>query len=271
MLMWLKFIVCSIVLFIDSSTVYADIEYTINVYNDVVAHFIDAGETEIKFEQTFIELQNYWKKKNYKALWFTLPTRSAQHISTLLKYNLVFHHASSSEIIMIGDVREGGMLTLPVASMQRLSSLGLVIDENNNVLVVKELYLPELGYKLPGGYADPGEHIGDCACREVKEETGVDCECIGIIGWRHHALRKGSNSVGVMTFGCLLKPLSHSTHPQEGEISEVRWMPYDEFRSIARDTTAQFLQAYEQGIVFVGRDISQDNPLMLYTANSLAR
>ena len=40
-------------------------------------------------------------------------------------------------------------------------------------------------WKFPGGYVDRGENILDAAVREVKEETGVQTEAIGLVGFRH--------------------------------------------------------------------------------------
>lgn len=37
-------------------------------------------------------------------------------------------------------------------------------------------------WALPGGKMELGESIGDCAVREVKEETGFDVELAGIVG-----------------------------------------------------------------------------------------
>ena len=50
---------------------------------------------------------------------------------------------------------------------------GMVVDEDNNVLVVQERFRFSNHWKLPGGYVDPGEDIHTAAIREVFEETGV--------------------------------------------------------------------------------------------------
>lgn len=46
---------------------------------------------------------------------------------------------------------------------------GLVINDKNEVLVVKEKYFANPVWKLPGGMLDPLEDISAAACREVLE------------------------------------------------------------------------------------------------------
>ena len=45
-------------------------------------------------------------------------------------------------------------------------------------------------WKLPGGFIDPSEKIQDAAVREVREETGIHAEFIGIVGMRENAVFK---------------------------------------------------------------------------------
>ena len=42
-------------------------------------------------------------------------------------------------------------------------------------------------WAVPGGAMDLGESLVDCAVRETKEETGIDCEVTGLVGiYRWH-------------------------------------------------------------------------------------
>ncbi len=56
----------------------------------------------------------------------------------------------------------------------------VVLDERGRVLLIRR---SDNGYwALPGGAQDLGESTAQAAVREVKEETGIDVEIIGISG-----------------------------------------------------------------------------------------
>jgi ADP-ribose pyrophosphatase YjhB (NUDIX family) len=37
-------------------------------------------------------------------------------------------------------------------------------------------------WSIPGGGVEPGESVSQAAAREVREETGIDCEVVGLVG-----------------------------------------------------------------------------------------
>lgn len=59
---------------------------------------------------------------------------------------------------------------------------GVVIQEDDKILLVKESGHKYKGYDFPGGKLMWGENLFTCAIREVLEETGYKCKLTGIVG-----------------------------------------------------------------------------------------
>ncbi|HSI65944.1 MAG TPA: NUDIX hydrolase [Planococcus sp. (in: firmicutes)] len=107
-----------------------------------------------------------------------------------------------------------------------LGAAGLVVNSNQEWLVVKKRYGGLQGkWSLPAGFVSAGETIDEAALREVWEETGVDCEIIGMIGFRSGVIKeKVSDNMGVF----LMKPKEHEHEhvltAQISELYEAAWM-----------------------------------------------
>lgn len=103
-----------------------------------------------------------------------------------------------------------------------LAVAGLVINENGEWLVVKKKYGGLKGkWSLPAGFVKADETVDEAVIREVKEETGIDTELVGLLGVRS----------GVLSIECsdnmlifLLKPLSEDVVTQYEELYEAAYM-----------------------------------------------
>ncbi|EGA90452.1 MutT/NUDIX family protein [Planococcus donghaensis MPA1U2] len=72
-----------------------------------------------------------------------------------------------------------------------LGAAGLVVNSKGEWLVVKKRYGGLHGkWSLPAGFVQGDETIDQAALREVKEETGIDCEMIELIGFRSGVLQE---------------------------------------------------------------------------------
>lgn len=109
-----------------------------------------------------------------------------------------------------------------------LGVAGVVINSEGEWLVVKKTYSGLKGvWSLPAGFVKFGETADEAVVREVKEETGLDCEVTGLIGLRTGVIRQ-EISDNMAIFYC--QPLDeHQTfNIQEKEISEVKWLTVEE-------------------------------------------
>jgi 8-oxo-dGTP diphosphatase len=63
-----------------------------------------------------------------------------------------------------------------------ISGVGVVVLRDNRVLMIKRGREPRIGqWSIPGGKQKIGETWRETAAREVREETGVEIEVIGIV------------------------------------------------------------------------------------------
>ena len=61
-------------------------------------------------------------------------------------------------------------------------AVGVVCLKDDAVLLIRRGTPPRQGeWSLPGGRLEPGERLADAALRELREETGVEAELIGLI------------------------------------------------------------------------------------------
>jgi 8-oxo-dGTP diphosphatase len=59
----------------------------------------------------------------------------------------------------------------------------LITDENGKIILIKRKNNPFQGsWALPGGFVEYGETVEEAVLREVKEETGILIEILGLLG-----------------------------------------------------------------------------------------
>ena len=110
----------------------------------------------------------------------------------------------------------------------------VVTDEDGRVLVIHRT--DNGNWALPGGALDLGESLTQTAVREVKEETGIDCEVTGLVGIYtdpRHVILYTSNGEARQEFSVLFTARATGGEPTPSDESrEVLWVTRDELAAL---------------------------------------
>ncbi|RSK28424.1 NUDIX hydrolase [Bacillus sp. HMF5848] len=119
-----------------------------------------------------------------------------------------------------------------------LAVAGLVTNLNGEWLVVKKTYGGLKGkWSLPAGFVDKGETADEAVCREVKEETNIDCVVTGLIGLRTGVIQE-EISDNMIVFS--LEPKHEIIQVDVNELSEAKFLSKEEL--LADETTSELLK-----------------------------
>ena len=212
-----------------------ELKYSLNNFGGAVIDSLDLPDNPeiftVKLEKTIDILKN----RNIKVIWMSLPIEKSILVDYAVKSGFIYHHASEKYLELTLRLIEESYI--PPYATHYTGAGGVVIDENENLLVIVEKYSNvKKHYKLPGGTIMQGEHISDAVCREVYEETGIRTEFKYLSAFRHwHGYRFDKSDI---YFVCRLKPLNLNIVIDENEIIEAKWMPVKEF--IESDETRPF-------------------------------
>ncbi|MFC6051852.1 NUDIX hydrolase [Acinetobacter sp. Ac_877] len=109
----------------------------------------------------------------------------------------------------------------------RLSSHAVILNENNEVLLLKATYA-NCAWGLPGGGLDIGETIHEALIRECKEELGCDISIDYLSGVYFHSAVISHAFI----FRCHLS--KNSNIQLSSEHSEFKWFSIDELSPIQK-------------------------------------
>ena len=179
-----------------------------------------------------------WRDKGHRSVLLELPIHLAELIPVAVKAGFAFHHSNAQELTLLRSLTAEPVF-VPSAT-HTVGAGAVVINDQQELLVVweaTERNNPNR-YKLPGGYVDPGEHIGTAVEREVLEETGVHARFEAMVCVRHwHVNLFGSSN---LYFICQLTPLTEEIRDLDPEIHDVKWMPVKDY--LASDEIYPFNQ-----------------------------
>jgi len=113
----------------------------------------------------------------------------------------------------------------------------VVVNDEGALLVIHRS--DNDNWAFPGGAMDLGESLVTTAVREVKEETGVDCEITGLVGIYtdpKHIILYTSNGETRQEFSVLFtaRPTGGTPTPSR-ESRQVRWIPREQILDLRMD------------------------------------
>lgn len=122
---------------------------------------------------------------------------------------------------------------------------GLVVREDE-ILVVRMTYGPSQGrYMIPGGLLDPGETLDGAVAREVREETGIEAAPRSIVGVRSRYTERGTDTY-------LIWQMDYLSGEPEGDGREVEHACFMSFEEINQREDVVYLVWYVASKMFNG-------------------
>lgn len=124
----------------------------------------------------------------------------------------------------------------------------IVTDERSQLLLIRRT--DNNYWSIPGGGVNPGESVSEAAAREVKEETGIDCQVIGLVGIYsdpNHVAAYDDGEVRQEFSICFTTRTLGGSLRTSNESSEVRFVPISAISDLRIHPSIRFrIQHYQE-------------------------
>ena len=154
------------------------------------------------------------------------------------------------------------------AANSMVPSVNVVIENDNNEILMIERS-DNGNWALPGGAIDLGESMSQAGVRETKEETGIDCEILDVLGIYtdpKHVILYTSNGEARQEFSILLRgQATGGTPTPSSESTRVRWILQTELDSLQMNNSMRRRIAHylEPGTTLPIGGVARSAPLTL--------
>ena len=102
----------------------------------------------------------------------------------------------------------------------------VILDEQARVLLVKHSY-GRLNWEIPGGLVELDESVVEGACREMREETGLDVVAEYLTGSYYEPANTTGGGMHIFVFLCAKQDPSAVPQPDGTEITECGYWSVD--------------------------------------------
>jgi 8-oxo-dGTP pyrophosphatase MutT (NUDIX family) len=110
------------------------------------------------------------------------------------------------------------------------TSYGGVTVRGDDVLVITPAGRRRIT-ALPKGGPHRGESAEETAGREVREETGINVDVLGLLGDVSYVYRRGGRRIHKTVHFYLCEFVSGSTDDHDHEVDDARWIPLEQART----------------------------------------
>jgi ADP-ribose pyrophosphatase YjhB (NUDIX family) len=195
-----------------------------------------------EFEGRLLRTLAHCETQGNKGVWLELARSRAELVPAAVRCGFEFHHCTTNKLVLTAWLLKDQPSKLPPGPTHHVGVGGFVINDKDEVLVIKERSGPSAKlvdfWKLPGGLVDPQEDLRDAVVRELKEETGIDVEFLRVSSIQEihtpidssYIARAGSTDFYSICV-CKVRDANQPIVMQESEIAACKWMPIDEFLS----------------------------------------
>lgn len=193
-------------------------------YNGITIDSKDLPQTKEEFEVNLdFLIEETQDRRN--LIWIYIDINKSDFIPIATKRGFFFHTCDEDFILVVKRLIPDAII--PTASNHTLGVGAVVINDDNELLVIKEK-VSTIGFKLPGGHIDNGEMISSAVEREVLEETGVSVEFESIISLGHFYPHQFHKSNLYVLCICSAKTFEINIQDTK-EIIDAKWMSINEY------------------------------------------
>ena len=108
--------------------------------------------------------------------------------------------------------------SVPLFDMFSTCVICAVVNEQREIALIRQGYVSREHYVCIAGFMKPGESAEESACREIKEEIGLEAESVEYIrSWPYE-------KKGLLMLGFLAR-VKKASFRISGEVDSVSWFP----------------------------------------------
>ncbi|CAG9333860.1 unnamed protein product [Blepharisma stoltei] len=169
-----------------------------------------------------------WQSDGIRGVWLEIPSSQLELVSICKHKGFYLHHVSENGLVTAKWLANT-QNKLPNYSSHYIGVGGVIFNNEGNILLVREMFDNSgIGqWKLPGGLVNANEMILEAACREVKEEVGINATPIGILCFRE--IRNYIFNKPDTYFIALLDAENVELLQDTEELTQICWKPFEEW------------------------------------------